>query len=310
MSDRPEILQIDPLLRPVQKRIEADFTVHRLTDVEALSDIAPRIRGIATNPASGVPPEVMAALPNLEIIAVNGVGLDQIDLDTCEKRGIRVATALNVLTDDVADLAIGLMIDVLRGLSAGDRFVRAGKWPTEKVPNSRAISGKTVGIVGLGQIGEAIAERCAALKMTVAYYNRSPRPKSPFKAYPDVQSLAEAVDVLILAVPGGNDTTKIVDDAVLNALGPNGYLVNIARGSVVDEAALILALQEERLAGAGLDVFAHEPHVPQALIEMDNVVLQAHRGSATVEVRTAMATLVVDNLAAHFEGKPLLTAVL
>jgi len=310
MSDRPSILQLDPLLRPVQEALNDRFTVHPFTTLDEVRAIAPQIRGVVTSPTTGIPPELMAALPALEIVGINGVGLDRVDLQEAGRRGIHVTIASGTLTDDVADLAIGLMIDALRGISRGDRFVRAGKWGKEKVPNDRTITGKTAGIVGFGQIGEAIAERCAALKMNVAYYNRSPRPQSPHKRHEDVVALAAASDVLILAIPGGGQTARLVDDKVLDALGPDGFLINIARGSVVDEDALIRALQEKWIAGAGLDVFANEPHVPEALLEMENVVLQAHRGSATHEVRTAMGMLVIDNLSAQFEGKPLLTPVI
>ncbi|GAJ30000.1 2-hydroxyacid dehydrogenase [Acidomonas methanolica] len=307
MTERPQILQIDPLTRPVQERLDAAFTVHRFQSLDALAPVAAAIRGVATSPLSGLSSDIIDTLPHLEFVAVNGVGMDKIDLAACKRRGIHVTAATGVLSDDVADMAIGLMIDVLRGISAGDRFVRAGKWGREPVPNARTLTGKTVGVVGLGRIGRAVAERCAALKMKSAYFSRSRSADAAYPYYASARALAEASDVLVLAVPGGPETTKMIDAEVLNALGPNGYLVNIARGSVVDEEALVAALREKRIAGAALDVFADEPHVPEALLTMENVVLQAHRGSATREVRKAMGDLVVDNLLAHFAGRKPLT---
>ncbi|CAI9120149.1 2-hydroxyacid dehydrogenase [Brytella acorum] len=309
-TSKPDILMIDPMPDDITQRLADHFTLHRYRGMDALGPVASSIRGVTTGGGAGLKPEIMAALPHLEIISVNGVGTDQIDLVEAKRRGIRVATTQGVLDDDVADMAIGLMIDVMRGISANDRFVRAGHWGKLPVPNSHALTGKKVGIVGFGQIGSIIAERADALRMAVAYYARHRKDGVSYPYFDSIVALADHVDVLILAVPGTPETRNMVNRAVIDALGPNGYLINIARGSVVDEPELVAALTEKRIAGAGLDVFVDEPHVPEALLALDNVVLQAHRGTSTVEVRTAMGHLVIDNLLAQFAGKPLLTPVI
>lgn len=242
-------------------------------------------------------------LPALEIVAINGVGYDGLDLDALRARGVRVTTTPDVLTEDVADLAIGLMLAVFRRIAANDAAVRGSGW---KVPLGRRASGRRIGIFGLGKIGTAIAERAAPFAGALRYTARSEKPVC-WQYLPDIVALAEASDVLILAAPGGAATEKIVDAGVLAKLGPDGVLINVARGSLVDEAALIEALEAGTIAGAGLDVFAGEPHVPEALRTLDQVVLAPHQGSATVETRAAMAALVVANLDAHFTGQPLPT---
>ena len=210
------------------------------------------------------------------------------------------------MTDDVADLAIGLMLAVDRRIAVNDRSVRGGGW---NVPLGRRSSGRRIGIFGFGTIGQAIARRAAVFASEVLYTARHERPDSGYRFMPDIGALAESCDTLILIAPGGAATRNIVDAAILAKLGPNGVLINVARGSLVDEPALIAALANGTIAGAGLDVFADEPHVPEALREMDQVVLAPHQGSATVESRTEMAALVVANLDAHFAGKPLLTPI-
>lgn len=245
-------------------------------------------------------------LPALEIVAINGVGYDGLDLDALRARGVRVSTTPDVLTDDVADLAIGLMLAVQRRIAANDALVRRGGW---KAPLGRHASGRRIGIFGMGKIGAAIAARAAPFARELLYTARSPK-SVPWQYRPDIARLAAASDVLILAAPGTAETTNIVDAAVLAKLGPAGVLVNVARGSLVDEPALIAALWAGTIAGAGLDVFADEPQVPEALRSMEQVVLAPHQGSATHETRAAMAALVLANLDAHFAGEPLPTPLL
>jgi lactate dehydrogenase-like 2-hydroxyacid dehydrogenase len=243
-------------------------------------------------------------LPALEIVAIHGVGHDRLDLDTLKARGVRVTTTPGVLTEDVADLAIGLMLAVQRRIAVNDRLVREGGW---SAPLARRASGRRIGIFGLGQIGGAIALRAAPFASEILYSARSAKPELPYRFVAGIDALAAACDVLILAAPGGGETARIVNAAVLDRLGPEGVLINIARGTLVDEAALIAALEAGRIAGAGLDVFADEPHVPEALRRLDQVVLQPHQGSATQETRAEMAALVLANLDAHFAGRPLPT---
>jgi len=306
---KPEILMIDPVLPPIEAILREHFTLHRYESVETIGDAANRIRGVTTGGGSGLAPEIMAALPALEVISVNGVGTDKIDLKEAKRRNIGVATTQGVLTDDVADLAIALMLDASRGLTTGDRFVRDGKWPTTGVPLGQKVTGKRLGIVGFGHIGQAIAERAKGFRMDIAYFNRSEKPGASARYVPSLLQLAQESDILILVVPGGASTDRMVNREILDALGPKGILINVARGTVVDEPELLSALQEGRLGGAGLDVFAHEPNVPEAFFKLDNVVLQAHRASATIETRLAMGHLVANNIIAHFDGKPLLTPV-
>lgn len=310
MSSRPNILMIDPLFPGMKERLEQHFTLHPYTTVENLKSIAPDIRGITTGGASGVPPEIMDILPNLEVISVNGVGTDRINLDEAKRRNIRVATTQNTLTDDVADMAVALMMTVMRGIVTNDQFVRAGKWPSEPVPMGRTLTKKRVGIAGFGHIGQAIAKRVSAFSMEVAYFNSHARPESNYRFEPDLKTLTAWCDVLILAVSGGPRSANMVNKDILDALGKDGFLINIARGTVVDEAALLSALQEKRIAGAGLDVFQNEPNINPDFFTLTNTVLQAHQASATIETRTAMANLVADNLIAYFTDKRLLTPVI
>jgi len=247
---------------------------------------------------------VLDAFPALEIVAVNGVGYDRIDLDAVRARGVRVTTTPDVLTDDVADLAIALMLAVDRRIAFNDRTVREGGW---NVPLGRRTSGRRIGIFGFGRIGQAIARRAAPFAREVLYTARHERPDAGYRFVPDIGALAEACDTLILIAPGGEATRHIVDAGVLARLGAQGVLINVARGSLVDEPALIAALAAGTIAGAGLDVYEDEPHVPEALKAMDQVVLLPHQGSATAECRAAMGALVIANLDAHFAGLPLVT---
>ncbi|GAB6855562.1 2-hydroxyacid dehydrogenase [Asaia astilbis] len=311
MASKTDILMIDPMPESFNEQLGAPFRLHQFTSLEALGPLAERIEGVSTGGGSGLPRQIMDALPNLKVISVNGVGIDKIDLDECRRRSIRLATAQGVLTEDVADMAMGLMLDAMRGISASDRFVRANRWGRDPVPNAWSLKGKKIGIAGFGAIGKALAQRAAAFDTTIAYFSsrqQTDTPQYPF--YPELRVLAEWADVLVLCVSGGARSYHMIDEDILQALGPDGVLINVARGSVVDEEALLQALQDGTIRGAGLDVFAEEPQVPEAFFSLDNVVLQAHRASATVETRHAMGRLVFDNLAAFFQGKPLLTPVL
>jgi hydroxypyruvate reductase len=249
-------------------------------------------------------------MPKLEIIASASVGYDGIPVEYACGKGIPVTNTPEVLNDDVADLAIALMIMTARRLVASDRYVRSGQWPVKgEYPLAQKASRKRVGILGMGRIGQAIAQRAVAMNNTVAYHTRKPVADVPYRHYPDLVELARDSDFLIVIIPATPQTSKIVSKAVIEALGPTGILVNVARGAVVDEDALVEALTSGKLGGAGLDVFVNEPQVPEVLFGMDNVVLQPHVGSATNETRRAMSQLVLDNLDAHFAGKPLLTEI-
>ncbi|MDF7673855.1 2-hydroxyacid dehydrogenase [Acetobacteraceae bacterium ESL0709] len=308
MSSLADILVIDAYAPVILKKLSEHFTLHHYKDLASLAPIAPYLKAIATTGAAGVPSGIMEALPHLEIIAVNGVGTDQIDLEQAKERQIPVSVTSNMTTNDVADLAIMLLMTLRRNFRYNEEYMQAGRWASEGYPPlSRSLEEKRMGIVGFGAIGQAIARRAQASEMEVTYYSRHKRPESSCPFEPDLLKLAEWADVLTLAVPGGAATQGLVNEDVLKALGPHGVLINIARGSVVDEDALIKALQKGTIAGAGLDVFCHEPDINPALLKLSNVTLQPHQGSATEETRLKMGMNVVDNLLAHFTGKPLLT---
>lgn len=299
--------KLSPLWAP---QLAATYTVHdRLhdTDPAAFERVAPQIRAIAAGGESKVPATLIARLPALEIVSVMGVGYDGVDVAAAKARGIKVTHTPNVLNDDVADLAIGLMLCASRQLPAADRYVREGKWPTGAMPLGRKMSGARLGIVGMGRIGQAIATRALAFGMPVAYTARSAKADLPYRYLPSAEALAAESDFLVVITPGGAETRKLIDAKVLAALGKKGILVNVARGSVVDEAALIEALEQGVIGGAALDVFENEPNVPDRLKALPQVVLVPHIGSATQGTRQAMADLAHGNLAAHFAGKPLLT---
>lgn len=310
---KPEIILVEPMMASIEAKLDDAYTVHRLSAypdrAALLAEVGPRVRAIATGGGTGAARDLVDALPNLGIIAINGIGTDAVDLVHARARGIRVTTTPGVLTDDVADLAMALLLAGMRRLTQADRFVRAGRWPTDRMPLARKATGKRLGILGLGGIGRAVARRAEGFGMEIAYTNRKPADGAPWRFVPDPVRLAADSDILVVAVTGGTATRHLVDRAVLDALGPEGLLVNVARGSVVDEEALVAALAEGRLGGAALDVFANEPHVPEALFAMDQVVLVPHQASATQETRTAMGELVLANLAAYFAGEPLPTPV-
>jgi lactate dehydrogenase-like 2-hydroxyacid dehydrogenase len=307
-----EVLTVAKLPPLLQQPLQAAYTVHQRlheTDPAAFAQAAPRIRAIAASGESRVGEALLSQLPALEIISVMGVGYDGIDVAAAKARGVTVTHTPGVLNDDVADLAIALMLAWARQIPRADRFVRAGQWPAGPLPLGRKVSGARMGIVGMGRIGQAIAHRAAAFGMSIAYTARSAKPELPLRYLPSAAALAAESDFLVLITPGGAATRKLIDADVLAALGPKGCVVNVARGSVIDEAALIAALQAGTIAGAALDVFESEPNVPQALREMDNVVLAPHIGSATGQTRQAMADLALANLNAHFAGQALLSPV-
>lgn len=286
--------------------------LQRLYAAPSLADVGDQPEGLTVAVAGGgtvIGGAEMDQLPALRAVANFGVGYDNVDVEEATRRGIVVSNTPDVLTDAVADLSVALVLDVLRQVSAADRFVRRGEWAAgERYPLTREVRGSVVGILGLGRIGEAVALRLEPFGAKVAYHSRSPK-DVPWTYHASPVALAEASDVLVVLTPGGADTHHLVDAAVIDALGPDGYLVNVARGSVVDEDALVQALENGRLAGAGLDVFADEPNVSAALLDRDDVVLLPHVGSATVRTREAMATLVLDNVAAFLATGELLTPV-
>jgi lactate dehydrogenase-like 2-hydroxyacid dehydrogenase len=279
------------------------------TDPAAFAKVAPQVRAVAGSGDSKVSAELMAQLPALELISIMGVGYDGVDVAAAKARGVMVTHTPNVLNDDVADLAIGLMLCAARQLPAADRFVRSGQWLKGPMPLARKMSGARLGLVGMGRIGQAIAQRAQAFGMQIAYHTRTPKADVPYAHHADLLSLARDSDFLVLITPGGAGTRHLVNAQVLQALGPKGILVNVARGSVVDEAALIEALEGGVIGGAALDVFEDEPRVPQRLMDLPQVVLVPHIGSATGQTRQAMADLAFGNLREHLAGRPVLTPV-
>jgi lactate dehydrogenase-like 2-hydroxyacid dehydrogenase len=302
-----DVLQLVPLRPEVQKELAARYRLHGKADFDKVAGV---VRGCVTNGHSGPPPDMIDRMPKLEIIASASVGYDGIPVEYARSKGIPVTNTPDVLNDDVADLAIGLMIMTARRLVASDRYVRSGRWLKEgEYPLAQRASGKRVGILGMGRIGKEIGKRAEAMNNTVAYHSRRPVKDVTWRHYPDLVELAKDSDFLAVIIPSTPQTQKIVSKAVIEALGSTGILVNVARGAVVDEDALVEALKSGKLGGAGLDVFANEPQVPEVLFGMDNVVLQPHVGSATNETRRAMSQLVLDNLDAKFAGRPLLTEI-
>ena len=311
-AQQPDVLLIGPL-RPVLAQGFADFAVHKVgdaTDQNAFPALA-HVRAMAVSaPIQSIDDTLLAALPKLQIISSFGVGYDHIDANAAAKRGIVVTHTPDVLTEEVADTAIGLLLNTVRELPQSERYLRAGKWPEGNFPLSRAtLRNRTVGIVGLGRIGIATARRLEAFGVPVVYHTRHPRPELSYRHYPRLIDMARDVDTLIVIVPGGAATKNMIDAEVLAALGPNGIVINVARGSVIDEPALIAALRDGKILAAGLDVFVAEPHVPEEFLAMDNVVLLPHVGSASEFTRAKMDQLLVDNILAWAAGKPPLTPV-
>jgi lactate dehydrogenase-like 2-hydroxyacid dehydrogenase len=306
-----EIVVADALAPHARAGLEALFTVHHLPEAAnpdaLLAEIAPRVRGMARGGHAQIDSGLIGRLPQLEIIASFGVGYDGIDLVAAADRGIVVTNTPDVLTEEVADTALGLLLMTVRELSAAERHLRAGRWVSDgPYPLTASLRDRTVGIVGLGRIGVAIARRLDAMQVPVVYHSRHVRPDVAYRHYPDLRAMAAAVGVLLAIVPGNPSTRGMIDAAVFESLGPDGIFINVGRGASVDEPALIRALATRTIRAAGLDVFADEPRVPAELLALPNVVLLPHVGSASVHTRNAMAQLVVDNLRSWFEqGTPL-----
>ena len=294
------------------ERLQTEFAAVKLweaADREAALKSAAHMRGLAHFGHSKVDGKLMDALPKLEIISNFGVGVDQIDLEAAKKRDIIVTNTPNVLNECVADCAMSLVLNTLRRLPQSESHLRSGHWAARgPYPLTTSLGGKVLGVLGLGRIGEAIAKRAEAFGMKIRYHNRN-RKQVPYEYDPDLVTLAKNCDVLMIVTPGGAATAKLVGAKVLDALGPEGYVVNVARGSVVDEMVLLRYLQQKKIAGAGLDVFEHEPNVPAEFFALDNAVLYPHVASATVETRKAMGDLQVENLHLHFAGKPVKTPI-
>jgi lactate dehydrogenase-like 2-hydroxyacid dehydrogenase len=308
---KPDILQTGAM-PAIEAALNDAYTVHRLWDVpdrdRFLAEVGPRIRAIVTGGNYGASTALIEATPELGLIAVHGVGTDAVDLDLARARGIRVSVTAGVLTEDVADMALGLLLAVARRLAEGDRFVRAGKWPKDRFPLGRKVAGKRLGILGFGRIGQAIARRAEGFGMVVSYTDVQEL-NLPQRFVPSLEDLARGSDFLVIAASASAQTRGLVGRAVLDAVGPEGILINIARGSIVAEAELVAALQDGRLGAAGLDVFVDEPNAPEALFSLDNVVLEPHQASATIETRVEMGRNVLANLEAFFAGRPLPTAL-
>jgi len=310
-----DVLATGTMMPLIMEQLESTFTLHRLPAAAErdafLAEVGPRIRAVATGGHARMDAELMGRLPKLEIVANFGVGYDSVDAAWAGSNGVVVTNTPDVLTEEVADTALGLLLMTVRELSNAERYLRAGQWVAKGAyPLTHGtLRGKTVGILALGRIGKAIAKRCEAFGLAIAYHGRNPQKDVPYRYYASLAEMAKDVDILISVAPGGPDTHHIIDAAVLKALGPQGVLINIGRGSVVDEPALVKALQDKTIATAGLDVFEHEPKVPAELMAMDHIVLLPHVGSASHHTRRLMGQLVVDNIVSWFAGKGPVTPV-
>ncbi|MCV0397315.1 MAG: 2-hydroxyacid dehydrogenase [Rhizobiaceae bacterium] len=311
-----EILQVGPYPEWDQKPLEEEFTVHRYFEADDkpafLRRVGGAVRGVACRGESIVNRQMIEAMPKLEVISVYGVGYDGVDLDVCRQRNIRVANTPDVLTNDVADLVVGMMLALGRGIVPADHWVRSGAWKDKgPCPLMHRVHGRRAGILGLGRIGQAVGRRLAGFDMPIAYFSRAKKPEVGEWTYFDSPvELAGWADVLFVTLAATPQTRHIVDQQVLEALGPEGMLVNVSRAANVDEEALLDALENRSLGGAALDVFENEPALNPRFAPLDNVLLQPHQGSGTVETRKAMGKLMRDNLGAHFSGNPLLTPVI
>lgn len=308
-----EILQTVAMPPAIQKVLDGSYTVHKLWEAKdkaaLLKEIGPQIRGMATSGGAGASRDLIEALPKLEIISSFGVGYDSIDIDCAQQRGVTVTNTPDVLTECVADTAMALTLAMMRRIPQADQFVRTGRWPKDKFPLTDKLGGRIMGIVGAGRIGQAIAKRAEAFGLQIVYFGPRKKADLAWRYYDNLVAMAKDVDILMVSCPGGKETNQLVNAAVIEALGPEGYIVNIARGSVVEEPALVKALVDKKIAGAGLDVFADEPNVPEALWKLDTVALAPHIGSGTHETRQAMGDLMLKNLEAWFAGRPVLTKV-
>jgi lactate dehydrogenase-like 2-hydroxyacid dehydrogenase len=315
IDEKPDLLLVGPLKPLLATGLEPAFTVHRLIEADdreaLLNRIADRVRALAvTYTNQKIDAAFMQRFPKLEFVSSFGVGYDHVDAKWAGGHGIIVTNTPDVLNEEVADTTLGLLLCTVREFPQADRFLRAGKWEQGAYPLSPAtLRDRTMGIVGMGRIGQAIARRLEAFHVPIVYHSRRPQAEVSYKYYPVLVDMAREVDVLIIIVPGGAETRNLINAEILEALGPKGIVINMARGSVVDEPALIAALRNKKIFAAGLDVFANEPSVPRELIEMENVVLFPHLGSASVYTRSAMDQLVVDNLLSWISGKGPLTPV-
>jgi lactate dehydrogenase-like 2-hydroxyacid dehydrogenase len=313
-QDKVDLLVYGPSKPVVDGGFPAQFVLHKLEsqrDLDRLApDVAARIRGIAVTGLVPADATMLTRFPKVEIVSSFGVGYDHVDAKYAAGHNIIVTNTPDVLTEEVADVALGLLIATVRDFIKADRYVRAGQWATKDFPLSQgSLRDRKVGMVGMGRIGQAIARRLEASLVPVVYHSRNPAKGVSYQHYPNLIEMAKEVDTLVVITPGGPATAKLVNAEVLKALGPRGVVVNVARGSVIDEPALIAALKDGTIMAAGLDVFAKEPNVPEELRALQNVVLLPHIGSASVTTRRAMDQLVVDNLKAWFAGKPPLTPV-
>ena len=310
MVDLLQIAQLPPFL---VERLQKEFTLHDFVNPadpdKLLEDVGPSIRGIVAGGMKGPNANLINRLENLEIISSFSVGFDATDVVAAQARGVIVTHTPEVLTGDVADLAMTFILMAPRRIGEAERFLRSGKWLQGRMDLGTTVRGKRLGILGLGRIGRAVARRAEVFGLNIAYYDTKPMGDLAYRSYPTLRDLAAASDMLLVSCEGGTATRGLVDADVLNALGPDGFLINTARGPIVDQAALVAALSDKRIAGAALDVFDGEPQVPAELMAMENVVLTPHIASSTRETRRAMGDLVYDNLRAHFDGKQVLTPV-
>lgn len=306
------VLLMGPLMETVMEELEHHYTVHRYYEAEdpqaLVASLADTLRAVVTDGGTGISEAVLSQLPNVEIVTVFGVGVDAVALDYCKSNHIKVTNTPDVLSDDVADLGVALMLAVSRQMITGDDHARSGKWAAQgAMPLTTRMTGKRAGIFGMGSIGLRLANRLTAFDMDVSYCNRNKRSDTAYRYYSDIIDMAREVDYLVVAASASAATQHIINADVFSALGSEGYLINVSRGSLVDEPALIHALENGVIKGAGLDVFADEPNVPEPLCAMSQVVLQPHHASGTVETRQAMGRVVTDNLEAFFAGTKLLT---
>src|SRR5580704_12758958 len=313
-TDKPEVMLIGPLKPVVVKGLDAICIVHKVAaakDPDAFIAGHSHVRAIAcSDTACKIPGELMARFPDLQLVSSFGVGYDHMDVKWAAAHNVVLTNTPDVLTEEVADTALGLLLCTVREFPRAERYLRAGKWRERDYPLTKAsLRNRTVGLVGMGAIGQAIARRLDAMQVPVVYHTRQPRRELSYRHYPNLVGMARDVDILLVIVPGGAATRNMINAEVLDALGPDGILINMARGSVVDEPELIKALRDKRIMSAGLDVYAKEPDVPQELIAMENIVLFPHLGSASVVTRERMDQLIVDNILAWAEGKPPLTPV-
>jgi lactate dehydrogenase-like 2-hydroxyacid dehydrogenase len=308
-----DLLQVSPLPPFLLERLEQEFTLHDFLDAaepdKLLDEVGPRIRGILAGGMRGANANLINRLEKLEIIASFSVGYDATDVAAAQARGVIVTHTPEVLTGDVADLAMTFILMAPRRISESERFLRSGKWLQGRMDLGTTVRGKRLGILGLGRIGSAVARRAEVFGLHIAYHDIKPMGDLAYRSYPTLLDLAAASDILLVACEGGEATRGLVDGAVMDALGPGGFLINAARGTIIDQGALVAALRQGRIAGAALDVFDGEPEVPAELLAMENVILTPHIASSTAETRRAMGDLVYDNLRAHFDGKPVPTPV-